>query len=85
MERRYVRQYENFENPIPDFNSSGLPEEKVKVDGEIINTEVSNIKNGFKLDDIILIGILIMLLNEEEKDTSTIILLALLFLSEYIF
>jgi hypothetical protein len=85
MERRYVRQYENFENPVPDLNNSVLPEEKVKVDGEIINTEVSNIKNGFKLDDIILIGILIMLLNEEEKDTSTIILLALLFLSEYIF
>ena len=85
MERRYVRQYENFENPVTDFNNSGLPEEKVRVDGEIINTEVSNVKNGFKLDDIILIGILIMLLNEEEKDTSTIILLALLFLSEYIF
>lgn len=85
MERRYVRQYENFENPVPDFNNSGLPEEKVRVDGEIINTEVSSVKNGFKLDDIILIGILIMLLNEEEKDTSTIILLALLFLSEYIF
>ena len=37
MERRYVRQYENFENPVPDFNNSVFPEEKVKVDGEIIN------------------------------------------------
>ena len=87
MERRYVRQYENFENAIPDFNKVQFPEKKEVVDGEIINkdTEVAGVKSGFKLDDIILIGILIMLLNEEEKDTSTIILLALLFLSEYIF
>ena len=87
MERRYVRQYENFENAIPDFNNVKFPEKKEVVDGEIINkdTEIAGVKSGCKLDDIILIGILIMLLNEEEKDTSTIILLALLFLSEYIF
>lgn len=85
MERRYVRQYENFEKAVPDFNNLSVPEEKVSVDAEIINSETSSVKNGFKIDDIILIGILIMLLNEEEKDTSTIILLALLFLSEYIF
>lgn len=78
MERRYVRQYENFEKLIPESNNVQVSENK--------EYEVANKKNfDFKLDDIIIIGILIMLLNEEEKDTSTIILLALLFLSDYIF
>jgi hypothetical protein len=77
VERRYVRQYENFENLVPE-GKDVFPSENNEC-------EISGKKNiDFKLDDIIIIGILIMLLNEEEKDTSTIILLALLFLSEYI-
>ena len=87
MERRYIRQYENFEKAVPDFNQLQFSQEKSIPDEEAINkeAEIASFKAGFKIDDIILIGILIMLLNEEEKDTSTIILLALLFLSEYIF
>lgn len=87
MERKYYRQYENFEKVIPDakeFPVLNTP------DAEIINKDAEiasrNILNGnFKIDDIIIIGILIMLLNEEEKDMSTILLLGLLLLSDYIF
>ncbi len=79
MERRYVRQYENFEKVLPD-------NQEAKGEITVQNAETASNKSfDFKLDDIIIIGILIMLLNEEEKDTSTIILLALLFLSDYIF
>ena len=87
MERKYYRQYENFEKIVP--NSKEFPVLNAP-DAEIVNndTEVAskNILSGnFKLDDIIIIGILIMLLNEEEKDMSTILLLCLLLLSDYIF
>lgn len=87
MERKYYRQYENFEKIIPD--SKEFPILK-KPDAEIINSESTvasnNIFSGsFKADDIIIIGILIMLLSEEQKDMSTIILLGLLLLSEYLF
>ncbi len=87
MERKYYRQYENFEKVVPDSNE--FPRINVP-DAEVVNNDeqvtVSNTLLGnFKIDDIIIIGILIMLLNEDEKDMSTILLLGLLLLSDYLF
>lgn len=87
MERKYYRQYENFEKVVP--NSNDFPVLK-NPDAEIIKSESTiasnNIFSGnFKADDIIIIGILIMLLSEEQKDMSTILLLGLLLLSDYLF
>ena len=87
MERKYYRQYENFEKIVPD--SKEFPILKTP-DAEIIKSESSvasnNIFSGnFKIDDIIIVGILLMLLSEEEKDMTTIILLGLLLLSDQLF
>lgn len=90
MERKYYRQYENFNNVIPNASDFPVINQGKTVEPEIIEEkkEVSNIglpNLNIKLDDIVIIAIIILLLCEEQKDSLTIILLAILFLSEYIF
>ncbi len=85
VDRRYLRQYENYDTIIPkseDFptiNQDGSTVRKVASD---INS--SNLEN-FHIDDIVLIGILILLLSEDQKDITAILGIAFLFLAEYIF
>lgn len=100
MERRYQRQYENFSGVVPrpeDFpvlDDSTLktknPEKSEKDEHTRNNTSPTHISaansllSNFKLDDILLVVILILMLTEEEKDIPTIIVLAVLLLSEYL-
>lgn len=93
MERRYYRQYENYDTVVPrleDFpvlqgrgREAGADESLPRVAGEA-KADGQNMLFGFKLDDIILIAVIVLLLMEEEKDLSAIITLAILFLSEYL-
>ncbi len=82
MQRRYYRQYENFDNIVP--KSDDFP-----IISNITNktqTELQNTSNAntFGIDDIILLAILVLLLSEEEKDITSILGIAFLFLAEYI-
>lgn len=86
MDRRYYRQYENFDTIIPrieDFPILNTDTNQNKRDVNI--SSVSKSLKNFKLDDIVLIGILVLLLAEEEKDITIILGVAFLFLAEYIF
>ena len=93
MERRYYRQYENYDTVVPrpeDFPLlNGVKTEPVttsELPSVQEEAQVSNINSlfGFKLDDIIIIAVIILLLMEEEKDFTAIAVLAILFLSGYI-
>jgi len=87
MDRRYYRQYENFDTVVPriedfpilDANKSSNQVNEAKIQ------KVTNPMLNVKLDDIVLIGILVLLLMDEEKDVNTILGIAFLFLAEYIF
>ena len=96
MERRYQRQYENFSGVVPrpeDFpvlgNNAGeqinTPKpENIRKDASPAHISAANsFLSNFKLYDILLVVILILMLTEEEKDIPTIIVLAVLLLSEY--
>ena len=93
MQRRYYRQFENYDTVVPrleDFPVLGA-ETVVANEPELPavseeKTEISS-KNslfGLQLDDIIIIAVIILLLMEEEKDLSAIAVLGLLFLSGYL-
>ena len=90
MERRYYRQYESYKNVVPrkedfpvlEFNDT----EEKNTDEESRTIAAGNVLPfNLKLDDIIILVLLFVLLSEQEKDTSTILVLAFLFLAEYIF
>lgn len=86
MDRRYYRQYENFDTIIPrieDFPILNTDANQSKRDVKI--SSVSNPLKNLKIDDLVLIGILVLLLAEEEKDITIILGVAFLFLAEYIF
>lgn len=87
MDRRYYRQYENFDTVVPrieDFPVLGSDSADNKSDASKIQSLPASI-NGLKIDDLVLVGILVLLLMEDEKDTATILSIAFLFLAEYIF
>ncbi|MBO5452715.1 MAG: hypothetical protein J6A69_01985 [Clostridia bacterium] len=95
MERKYQRQYENFSGVVPrpeDFPvlDNGREKRKAATDNNPKDTSPAHIQsaNSFlsnmKLDDILLAVVLILMLTEEEKDMPTIIVLAVLLLSEYL-
>ncbi|MBQ2897406.1 MAG: hypothetical protein IJE46_03665 [Clostridia bacterium] len=86
MDRRYYRQYENFDTVVPrieDFpvlnSESSEKERDVEVKG------ITNPLKHLKLDDLVLLGVIALLLAEEEKDITVILGVAFLFLAEYIF
>ncbi len=93
MQRRYYRQFENYDTVVPrleDFPVLGA--ETAEANEPVLpvvseeKTEISS-KNslfGLQLDDIIIIAVIILLLMEEEKDLSAIAVLGLLFLSGYL-
>ncbi len=92
MERKYYRQYEPYKKIIPrqeDFPVLEFKNEANEITNEPEKKEIASKNNilpfDLKLDDIIILAVLIMLLSESEKDSITIIVLAFLFLSEYIF
>ena len=89
MERKYYRQYENFQKVIPRQDDFPVLEfkEEVLQNNEEVKKEVASVTfpGKINLDDIIIIALLIMLLSENEKDSVMIIVLAFLFLAEYIF
>ena len=84
MERVYQRQYEDYSGVVPnpdDFpilNKKGENHEK---------KEISSVLpiNNLGLEDILILGLLIILLTEEKKDMPTIIALGFLLLSGNIF
>lgn len=94
MDRKYYRQYDAYDKVIPrpdEFppvfkagESKPLPvpsvNDKSEVQGLFPSTNIS-----LKADDIILLGLIVILLMEEQKDYLTIGLLAVVFLSEYLF
>lgn len=90
MERKYYRQYDAYDKVIPrpqDFPPvyrAGTQAESVVPAAEVKSASGFG---GFSLkaDDIILLGLIVLLLMEEEKDFLTIGLLAAVFLSEYLF
>jgi hypothetical protein len=84
LERVYQRQYEDYSGVVPnpdDFpilNKKGENPEK---------KEISSVLpiNNLGLEDILILGLLIILLTEEKKDMPTIIALGFLLLSGNIF
>ena len=97
MERKYYRQYEKFNTIVPDasdfptLDEIRLPSEEVVNPSENVEKKES-VSSGFcapsfnfRIDDIIIIGLIILLLGEDKPDNYTIALLGILFLSEYIF
>ncbi len=95
MERKYYRKFDNFDKVIPrpeDFppvyragdhipeNLPAIEKKESEVQGIFPSTNIS-----LKADDIILLGLIVILLMEEQKDYLTIGLLAVVFLSEYLF
>ena len=93
MERRYYRQYDAYDNVFPrpeDFPPVYRAGVGVKDTEEIKQeTEVKSVSNNtgisLKADDIILLGLIVILLMEEQKDYLTIGILAAIFLCEYLF
>ena len=85
MERKYYRQYENFQKVVP--RQEDFPVLEFKEENEDEKKELASVKFPGKInvDDIIIIALLIMLLSENEKDSVMIVVLAFLFLAEYIF
>lgn len=92
MERRYYRQYDAYDKVIPrpeDFPPVYRVEQPKDVKEEIVQESqtaaVHNTGISLKADDIILLGLIVLLLMEEDKDYLTIGLLAAVFLCEYLF
>ena len=86
MERRYVRQYQNYDTIIPDINDfqilNGESNELKEKDN---NKSIQSVDNSsFKADDLILLGLLAIFLMEENKNWSMILILGLIFISDYI-
>lgn len=95
MERKYQRQYEDFSSVIPraeDFpvlnsNSFSAKEENEEKE-EICNitspqSSFYSLFNNLKADDILLIAVLVLMLTDEKKDMSAILVIAALFMSEF--
>ncbi len=92
MERKYYRQREAYDKVIPrpeDFP----PVFRAGAEPEIARTEEKCGNNlslpslggiSLKTDDVILLGLIVLLLMEDNKDYLTIGLLAAVFLAEYI-
>ena len=89
MERKYYRQYDSYDKviPRPDDFPPVYRVEQPKASEEATDTQVAVHNTGISLkaDDIILLGLIVLLLMEEDKDYLTIGLLAAVFLCEYIF
>lgn len=92
MERKYYRQYEMYDKIVPrpeDFPPVYRAEQpKLKITEPTEETQTAALHNtgiSLKADDIILLGLIVLLLMEEDKDYLTIGLLAAVFLCEYIF
>lgn len=92
MERKYYRQYDAYDKVIPrpeDFPPVYRVEKteavKEEAPAETQAVALHNTGISLKADDIILLGLIILLLMEEEKDYLTIGLLAAVFVCEYIF
>lgn len=86
MDRRYYRQYENFDTIVPRIEDFPVLNSEVNENKREIKTNsANNLLKDLKLDDLVLIGILALLLAEEEKDITVILGVAFLFLAEYIF
>ena len=92
MERKYYRQYENYDKVVPrpeDFPPVYRAEQEKPKESEALaetqNLTLHNTGISLKADDIILLGLIVLLLMEEDKDYLTIGLLAAVFLCEYIF
>ncbi len=89
MERKYYRQYDAYDKVIPrpqDFPPvyrAGAQQPAECVQEVKTTSGLGGI--SLKADDIILLGLIVLLLMEEEKDFLTIGLLAAVFLSEYLF
>ena len=85
MERKIVRQYENFDTVIPQIDEFPILNQME----EINNTQSPEVKTinsvlDFKIDDLILIGLMVILLMEQEKNIPALIALGILFISDYI-
>ena len=82
MERKIVRQYENFDTVIPkidDFPVFNQTETESTQEIKRINST-----SDMKIDDLILIGLIAILLMEQEKNIPALIALGILFISDYI-
>jgi len=92
LERKYYRQYDAYDKVIPrpeDFPPVYRVEQpktkKEELSAQPQAVSVHNTAISLKADDIILLGLIVLLLMEEDKDYLTIGLLAAVFLCEYIF
>ncbi len=93
MERKYYRQYEPYKKVVPrqedfpvlEFNAETQADKSSGEEKRITGVKQKGFLSDIKVDDILILAVLIMLLSENEKDSVTILILAFLFLSEYIF
>ena len=86
MDRRYYKKYENFETVVPrveDFPILNSDNQISSLDSE--NSIQSVPKVSLKADDLVLLGVLFLLLMEEEKDVTAIVSVAAILLAGYIF
>ncbi len=92
MERRFLRQYENFDTVVPDISEFPILEDKNQQSDEVIAEQHENTEkqvksfdiSNMKTDDLILLGLIGVLFLDKENNMNVIIILALLFLSDYI-
>lgn len=89
MDRKYYRQYDVYDKVIPRPEDFPPVYRAGTVPVKCEENEPPKVQSGggisFKADDIILLGLIVILLMEEQKDYITIGLLAAVFLSEYLF
>lgn len=82
MERKYIRQYQNYDTIIPNVEDFPILNDNSEKEIES-NNQIQSL-NNLKLDDIILLALIVMLLMEENKNFTTIAILGFLFISDYI-
>ena len=88
MERKYVRQYQNYDTIIPnmeEFQFVSNNDNEIFKKNEENSKEIQSVNNiNLKTDDIILLALIALFLFENNGNMSTVLILGFLFLSEYI-
>ena len=92
METKYYNRSNNFSAPIrrepkPYTPKNIFKEEEIKKEPEVCEhkenkpTETKSVLNGFKSDDLLLLGLIFLLLSDSNTDTLLLIALGYIFLS----
>jgi len=85
MDRRYYREFENYDTVVPRVEDFPVLNTENKVSPTDAARQSTGFIKGLKSDDMMLLFVLVLLLMEDEKDVSAILSVVALLLAEYIF